>query len=67
MLQTVEKIKKAIISLSKDDLAKLREWYDEFEAREWDQKFEADVKSGKLDRFAEKAISDFKTGRCGQI
>ena len=38
MLQTVEKIKKAIISLSKEDLSKLREWYDEFEAREWDQR-----------------------------
>jgi hypothetical protein len=67
MLQTVEKIKKAIISLPKEDLARLRKWYDEFEAREWDQKFETDVKSGKLDRLAEKAINDFKTGQCSQI
>jgi hypothetical protein len=67
MLQTVEEIEKAIIRLSKEDLARLRKWYDEFEAREWDQKFEADAKSGKLDRLAEKAINDFKNGRCSQI
>ncbi len=67
MPQTVEEITKAIISLSKEDLARLRRWYDEFEARQWDQKFEADAKSGKLDRLAEKAINDFKSGQCSQI
>jgi len=67
MPQTVEEIEKAIISLSKEDLARLRRWYDEFDAREWDQKFEADAKSGKLDRLAEKAIHDFKAGRCSQL
>jgi hypothetical protein len=67
MLQTVEEIKKAIISLSKEDLSRLRWWYDEFEARQWDQSLEADVKSGKLDQLAEKAIRDFNAGRCSEL
>lgn len=67
MLQTVEEIEKAIISLSKEDLSRFRRWYDEFEARQWDQSLEADVKSGKLDQLAEKAIRDFKTGRCSEL
>lgn len=67
MLQTVEEIEKAIINLPKDDLVKLRRWYDEFEARQWDQTLEADAESGKLDRLAEKAISDFKAGRCSEL
>lgn len=67
MLQTVEEIEKAIINLPKGELARLRKWYNEFEARVWDQEFENDAKSGKLDRLAEKAISDFKSGRCSEL
>lgn len=66
-MQTVEDIEKAIINLPKEDLARLRKWYDEFEARQWDQSFEDDAESGKLDRLADKAIKDFKAGRCSEL
>ena len=66
-MQTVEDIEKAIISLPKKDLARLRKWYDEFEAQLWDQSLEDDARAGKLDRLADKAIRDFKAGRCSEL
>ncbi len=39
----------------------------EKQAEMWDKQFEDDVKTGKLDRFAEEALADFKTGRCKEI
>lgn len=59
---SVKEIESAIKKLNKDELATLREWFEEFDAREWDRQLEEDVASGKLDRLAEQAITDFKSG-----
>ena len=32
------------------------------EAEMWDKQFEADVKAGKLERFAKEALADFRAG-----
>ena len=39
----------------------------ETQAEAWDKQFEEDVKTGKLDRFAEEALADFHAGRCEEI
>lgn len=39
----------------------------ETQAEIWDKQFEADVKAGKLDRFAEEALADYQAGRCKEI
>ena len=39
----------------------------EAEAEVWDKQFEKDVKAGKLDRFAEEALADFRAGKCEEI
>ncbi len=64
---SVKEIESAIKKLTKDDLAVLREWFEEFDAKEWDRQFEEDASSGKLDRLAEQAIADYKTGKCKKI
>jgi hypothetical protein len=60
---TVKEIEKAIQKLSEDDLSDFREWFYKFDNEVWDKQFESDVKAGKLDRLAEKAISDYRAGK----
>jgi len=64
---TVEEIEQAVLRLSPEELANFREWLDELEADIWDKQFEIDVKSGKLDGFANQAIADFKSGKCKEL
>jgi hypothetical protein len=30
----------------------------------WDEQFERDVRAGRLDELADKALADFRAGRC---
>ena len=64
---TVKEIEKAIEKLSEDDLSDLRDWFYKFDNEVWDRQFESDVKAGKLDKLAEKAISDYHAGKCKEL
>jgi len=66
-MMTVKEIEKAIAKLSGNDLLDLREWFYKFDNKVWDKQFESDVKAGKLDRLAEKAISDYRAGKCKDL
>lgn len=66
-MDTVKEIEEAIARLSKNDLAALREWFEEFDAERWDRQFEDDVQSGKLDDLANKAVADFHAGKCKEL
>jgi hypothetical protein len=59
----LDDIERAIAQLSEADLAKLRVWLEEFDARLFDEKIERDAKAGKLDKLAADAIADHKAGR----
>ena len=37
------------------------------EEEAWEKKFEEDVKAGKLDHLAEKAVKDYRDGKCRSI
>ena len=67
MLATVEEIEKAVSGLSREELARFRTWYGEFEAKVWDKQFEADVKAGRLDKVGDQAIKEFRKGRCTKL
>ena len=60
MISTIQEIEQAVTGLSLEELARFREWFDEFDARQWDKQFEKDAQSGKLDRLANQAIADFR-------
>ncbi len=60
----VNEIESAIARRSPADLARLREWFLEFDAAVWDRQIEEDAASGKLDALADQAITDFRAGRC---
>ncbi|HET9587883.1 MAG TPA: hypothetical protein VFO91_03745 [Anaerolineales bacterium] len=49
----VSEIEQAITELSPE----------EFDARVWDDQFESDVKSGKLDKIADKAKDEYRAGK----
>ena len=64
---TIEDIEKAISKLSPDDLARLRAWFEAFEAIRFDEKTKRDAEAGKLDRLAEEALADFRAGRAREL
>ena len=66
-MNTVQEIEKAVSRLSLEDLARFREWFEEFDAKIWDKQFEADVKAGKLDKLANQAIADFRAGKYTEL
>ena len=66
-MNTVQEIEKAITQLPKNDLTVLREWFEEFEAKMWDEQFEENVQSGKLEKLANEAITDFRAGQCKEL
>jgi hypothetical protein len=58
----LEKIERQIKDLSRKEMAELREWFAAFDAEAWDRQFEADVRAGKLDALAEKALQAHASG-----
>lgn len=62
-MSKVEAIEQQIEKLSPDELATFRRWYAAFDAEVWDRQFEVDVKAGKLDVLAEKALRAHTAGQ----
>ena len=58
----LEHIERQIKGLSPQEMTELREWFAAFDAEAWDRQFEADVRAGKLDALAEKALQAYASG-----
>ncbi|MBF0458582.1 MAG: hypothetical protein HQK99_11905 [Nitrospirae bacterium] len=66
-METLNDIEKAITALMEDDLVRLRDWFDEFDAEVWDRQFEEDAKSDRLKIVSGIAVLEFKQGRYKRI
>jgi len=66
-MSKLEILEEQIKELSREELAQFREWLARFDAEVWDRQFEADVKAGKLDALAEKALRDHLAGRSTKL
>ena len=66
-MSKVELIEQQIEKLSPTELAAFRSWYAAFDAEAWDRQFEADVKAGKLDALANKALRAHASGRSTKL
>ncbi len=64
---TMQEIERAITDLSQKELARFREWFEEFDAQAWDEQFERNAKSGKLDKLAEKAVKEYRAGNAKEL
>jgi hypothetical protein len=49
--------------LSPEELSQFREWFLEFDWAVWDRQLERDVRAGKLDALADKALRDHAAGK----
>lgn len=63
----VEKLEKEIRELDQAELIAFREWFHEFESEKWDRQIEEDVRSGRLDKLAEKSIDAHRAGRSTKL
>ena len=63
----IREIEEVISKLPPQKLAKFRTWYERFDAVRWDKQFEGDVKMGKLDATANRALKDFKKGNFKEL
>ena len=66
-MSRIEEIENAVAELPKEDLARFREWFAEFEARVWDREIEEDVEAGRLDKLADEALRDHNSGRSTEL
>jgi hypothetical protein len=64
-MSTVTEIEAAIARLPRQELWRLKEHLDLRCEADWDAQIEEDARAGEpLDRLAQKAMADFKAGRC---
>ncbi len=66
-MSKVESIQQQIRELSLAELSQLRDWFAQFDAEAWDRQFEADVKAGKLDALADRALREHAAGRSTKL
>ena len=60
----VQDLETAVSQLSKEELARFSQWFEEYVADEWDRQIEKDVLSGLLDAGIQRADEHYKVGRC---
>ena len=54
----VRKLEQQVEALSPEELAQFRAWFLAFDWAAWDAQLEADVRAGRLDAVADKALAD---------
>jgi hypothetical protein len=59
----VEKIEQEVLALSREELAQFRAWFLEHDWAAWDSQFERDVRAGRLDDLARRALRDHAAGK----
>jgi hypothetical protein len=64
---SVEEIESAIAQLPDSEIARLAEWFQEFQARAWDAQIERDMGAGRLDALIEQAEREFESGECDSL
>jgi hypothetical protein len=63
----IENLERLIKELSARELTKFREWFATFDAEVWDRQFDSDVRAGKLDALAEKALKTHASGETTKL
>ncbi len=64
---SIQELERAVAQLPPKDLARFREWFEEFDAQVWDKQFETDAEAGKLDKIAEQALNEYRAGKAKEL
>ncbi len=67
MTTSIEALEMSVQKLASADLAKFRDWFVEFDASRWDAQLEADAASGKFDRLADSALTEYRSGKARDL
>ncbi len=62
-MSTIEELEQAVSSLTRDELAEFRRWFDDYDQRAWDREIDQDVQAGRLDSLIEEALVEHRDGR----
>jgi hypothetical protein len=63
-MSTVQEIETAIQKLKPKEIREVGDWLDELREDLWDRQIDADIKAGRLDKLADKALEDYRAGHC---
>ncbi len=66
-MSRVEEIQLAIVSLSQEEYAHLRQWFAQRDWEQWDRKVEEDAASGRLDFLIDEAAAERAEGRLREL
>ena len=66
-MSRVESIEGQVKELSVEELKAFRQWFAQFDGDAWDRQIESDVRSGKLDELAARALRDYQAGRATEL
>lgn len=63
----VEELETRIRNLPSEDLARLRDWFYQFENEVWDRQIESDFKAGKFGHLIDEARKEFARGEVREL
>jgi hypothetical protein len=63
----VEDVEQQVRGFSREELARFREWFAQFDAEAWDRQLETDLRAGKLDALAERALRAHAAGQSTEL
>ena len=66
-MPSVEEILSSIESFSREEFARLREWFYERDWERWDREIEENSKSGKLDFLVKEALAEKADGKLKEL
>jgi len=61
---SAQDLEAAVTSLSKEELARFSQWFEQYLADQWDRQSEQDVLAGRLDGALKRAEEHYRAGRC---
>ena len=66
-MTTVSELQDAILGLSETDYSELRRWLLDRDWERWEREFDEDVRAGRLDALAYKALEAKARGELGDL
>lgn len=62
-MANLKELEQQVSSLSDEDFAAFRDWFEEFQADAWDRQLESGMKEGRLDPLVEHARQQHAAGK----
>lgn len=64
---SVEELERVVKSLKPSDFKEFRRWIADYDMALWDEQIENDSAAGRLDGLINKAMEDYRAGRCTDL